>query len=98
MGLNLDDLTVNNNAQENRFEIDLGDGVAILEYMIAGTNIIYSHTEVPVAYEGQGLASKLAHHAMEYAKTNGLKVQALCPYVAGYVQRHPEYKSITWGM
>lgn len=43
----------------------------MVKYMIAGNNMIYSHTEVPVAYEDKGLASKLANYAMEFAKNNG---------------------------
>ena len=86
------------NLEASRFEIALDDdAVAILEYKIAGRNIIFTHTEVPVGFEGQGIAGKLAHVAMEYARSEGYKVQALCPFVAAYVRRHPEYHAITWG-
>lgn len=93
----VEDMTVIQNEEENRFEIDLGDAIALLEYNIAGNNIIYTHTEVPPAHGGQGIAGKMAHEAMEYAKNNGLKVQALCPFVKKYVIEHPEYHEITWG-
>lgn len=91
-------LNIVHNNEEKRFEITLDDGsLAMIEYRRAGNNIIYIHTEVPEAYEGQGIASKLAHHVMEYAKENNLKVQALCPFVKKYVDEHEEYQSITWG-
>jgi hypothetical protein len=92
------ELNIINNADENRFEAQLDDGsLAIVAYMRAGKNIIYTHTEVPEAHEGQGIASKLAHFVLEYARENGLRVQALCPFVKKYVNEHPEYQSITWG-
>jgi len=93
-------LDVNNpivihNVEGERFEIQLGDDVAILEYQRSGDNIIFPHTEVPTKYEGHGLASKLAVAALEYAKQEGFKVVALCPFVSSYIRRHPEYQDIT---
>lgn len=97
MTIDPSELEVHNNTERRCFEIDLGDGTAFAEYMIAGKNIIFTHTEVPPAYEGQGIAGRLAHHALEYAREQGFKVQALCPYISAYIRRHPEYQSITWG-
>ena len=85
------------NKDAHRFEVHIGDQLALLEYIPAGTNIVYTHTEVPVELEGQGIAGQLAYTAMEYAKSAGLRVQALCPYVAHYVREHPEYHSMTMG-
>ncbi|MFW5748795.1 MAG: GNAT family N-acetyltransferase, partial [Chloroflexota bacterium] len=56
-----------NNAAENRFEVRLGESVPIIEYMRAGNNIIFTHTEVPKAFEGQGIANQMAHTALEFA-------------------------------
>lgn len=96
MDFNMDDLEVKQNTEKKRFEVQVGEHIAFLEYMPAGKNIIYPHTEVPSELEGHGIGNKLAHHAMEYAKENGFKVQALCPFVAAYVRKHPEYQDITW--
>lgn len=95
--INPDNVEVVHNPDETRFEIDLGNGVAMVEYQRAGKNIIFTHTEVPPAYEGMGLANKLAYTALEYAKAEGLKVQPLCPFVKLYIQKHPEYQAISWG-
>lgn len=90
------DVGVKNNNDLNRFEVDLGDQIAVMEYMRAGNNIIFTHTEVPQAYEGQGIANQMAAVALAYAKSEGLKVQPLCPFVKGYIEKHPEYKEISW--
>lgn len=98
MELDVNTLEVVNNESEFRFEAKLPDGqYAFVEYMRAKANIIYTHTEVPAEYEGLGVANRLAFVAMEYAKDNGLKVQALCPFVDRYVQKHKQYQPITWG-
>jgi len=86
-----------NNPALNRFEIRLGDDVAIIEYMLGGSNITMTHTEVPPAFEGKGIAGRLAKFALDWAKENGLKVNPLCPYVRNYVNKHPEYQDNAWG-
>ena len=95
--MDFENINVVNNADKRRFEVALGNDIAMIEYQRAGNNIIYTHTEVPEAFEGKGIATRMAYAAMEYAKENGFKVQALCPFVDKYVKEHPEYQSITWG-
>lgn len=91
------DSEVTNNVEACRFELEVNGEIAILEYSLAGSNILYTHTEVPPALEGQGIGNKLAHAAMTYAREQGLKVQAVCPFVSNYVAKRPEYHDMTWG-
>ena len=92
---NLDNVDVRNNAAESRFEARLGDDLALIEYQLSDKVIAYTHTEVPPAFEGKGVAAKMARAALEYAKEQGLMVAPFCPYIASYIKRHPEYQSIT---
>lgn len=95
--MDVNNLEVNHNEGKNRFEIQLGDQVAMVKYVLASGQIIFTHTEVPEAFEGQGVAGKLAKAAIEYAKAHEMRIRAMCPYIAAYIQRHPEYQSITEG-
>jgi len=97
MTIDPNQLEVKNNPQENCFEVVIDGKMAIVEYMIAGNNMVFTHTEVPPEFEGMGVGGKMAYVALEYAKEHGHKVQALCPFIASYVQKHEEYQSITWG-
>jgi uncharacterized protein len=90
-----EDIQVKNNPQNSRFEVLLGDKLAKIDYVMEDQVIIFVHTEVPKEFGGRGIADKMANTALEYAKTQGYQVMALCPFVAAYIQRHPEYKSIT---
>jgi len=63
---------------------------------IADKNLTVYHTEVLPRAEGKGLAKKLLNHMTEYARKNGLKVIALCPYVHLQFRRHPEEYSDIW--
>ncbi|MBZ0285843.1 MAG: N-acetyltransferase [Anaerolineae bacterium] len=97
MTIDPNQLEVKHNSEEKRFEVVLGDKIAMVEYMFGGKNMVFTHTEVPPEFEGMGVANKMAHVALEYAKAEGYKVQALCPFISLYVRKHPEYQSITWG-
>ena len=46
------------NADEKRYEFDLGDDIAIIEYIKTQGFIILTHTEVPEKYEGQGIGDR----------------------------------------
>lgn len=98
MEINLDQLEVKHNPEQKRFELQVGDHLALVEYMLANTNIIFTHTEVPPALEGKGVGGKLAKFVLDYAVAQGYKIQPLCPFIAAYVRRHPEYHPHVWHM
>jgi uncharacterized protein len=87
-------LKIINNAEENRFEVEAGGQISVLEYQLMNDRILFTHTEVPPELESQGIGSGLAHAAMEYARRGGLKVVAVCPFIQDYVEDHPEYASL----
>ena len=89
---NADDLKVENNEQAKQFEVRLGDDVAVLVYHMAGDRIILHHTEVPKAFEGKGIGGKLARYGLTWAREHDLKAVPLCPFVASYLNRHPEFE------
>lgn len=94
MSSTADALTVERNELDQRFQIKLGDEIAMIQYARSGDRIRLIHTEVPPAFQGRGIASKLAKTALEYAQREGLKVIPSCPFVAGYIKRHPEYEKL----
>jgi uncharacterized protein len=85
---------VTHNLADNRFEVDLGKNKAVLIYMIKAGLFVLLHTEVPPAFEGRGIAGKMAQAALEYAKNEGLKVRSYCSYTTRYIERHPEYQEL----
>jgi uncharacterized protein len=79
----------------SRFEFEEGGEIAYLEFEVdSGGWITLLHTEVPGALRGRGVAGMLARTALEYARDNNLKVDLICPTVADYVSKHPEYQSL----
>lgn len=94
MMINDSQIEVVHNIGNNRFEVDLGKEKAILIYMIKADLFILLHTEVPPAFEGNGIAGKMAIKALEYAKNEGLKVRSYCSYTTRYIERHAEYQHL----
>jgi uncharacterized protein len=92
--MSTDDLTVVNNAEAGRFEVRVEDDVAYAEYRRLESGILFPHTEVPRAFEGRGVGGKIVRTALDWARSEGQKVMPTCPFVAGYIQKHPEYHDL----
>lgn len=58
------------------------------------STVVYKHTYVPPELRGGGLAGKIVRTALEWARTENLKVVPTCSFVEGFVRKHPEYQDI----
>ena len=88
-------LTVRDNPDRRRFEIDLGDGsIAIAEYTLPAGKIMFTHTEVPEAHEGKGIGTTLIRFALDAARERGLKVIPICPFFAAYMQKNADVQDL----
>ncbi|MEM7131586.1 MAG: GNAT family N-acetyltransferase [Chloroflexota bacterium] len=93
----MSEFVVTNNEAKKRYETTIDGKVAFLEYMSAGKNIVLSHTEVPAELEGQGIGGQLVKHVLDTIESQNQKVIVTCPFVLGYMQRHPEYRKLVFG-
>lgn len=83
------------NQAESRFEVVSGSQVSELVYQMRDdTTLDLVHTEVPEDLSGQGIGSALVTAALEYAKSHQMMVIPSCPFVASYLERHPEWTDI----
>ncbi|MBL8553274.1 MAG: N-acetyltransferase, partial [Phenylobacterium sp.] len=88
------DVTVTDNTERSRFEVNLDGHTAFAEYRLKPGRIVLPHTVVPPEFEGKGVASALARYAFGHARAQGLKVVPTCPFMAGWVKKHPEEHDI----
>jgi predicted GNAT family acetyltransferase len=86
---------VRDNPEEHRYEI-LRDGELLGEilYRTEPGVVVLVHTEVAPSAEGEGIGSRLVGGALEDIRSRGLRVVPLCPFVAGYIRRHPEQRDL----
>ncbi|GIF07533.1 NAD(+)/NADH kinase [Actinoplanes siamensis] len=90
------DAVVVDSFERDRYEIVLGGEVAgALHYRRHGDRIELLHTEVDQAFSGRGLAGRLVSAALADARARATPVTATCPFVAGYLERHPEYNDVS---
>jgi hypothetical protein len=85
---------VRDNPAESRFELDVDGELAVAYYTLAPGRITFTHTEVPPALSGRGVASRLIKGALEQARAKRLKVVAKCPFVSAYLGKHPEFNDL----
>ena len=82
----------NDNPERSRFEVYAdGELVGFADYRLQGGVMSLPHTEVQPRYRGRGLASALIKFALDAARSRGLTVLPLCPFVSRYIRENPVY-------
>ena len=90
--MNPDTVDVRHNEAERRFEAHVDGLVAVAEYIPSGSRRVFVHTEVPEPLEGQGVGGRLVRAALDQTIADGLGIFPVCPFVASFIRRHPEYR------
>ena len=85
---------LNDNTDLKQFELTTEGFVSKIEYMLIGNKIILTHTEVPIELEGKGTGSLLVKLTLEEIAKRNLLLIPLCPFVASYIKRHPEWMKL----
>lgn len=85
---------VTENVASDRFEMTFAGGQAFALFRRDGDRLIVTHTEVPAAFGGQGLGSRLALGMFENARATGRRIVPACSFVADWARRHPEFSDV----
>jgi predicted GNAT family acetyltransferase len=87
------ELTVVRNEDASRYELWSADTLAgFSEYKDRGNRTVFLHTEIEDGFAGQGLGKVLAAGALDEAVSRGRVIVAVCPFIDGYLHKHPEYE------
>ena len=92
-----DNVDVTDNPGKHRYEARAEGAVAgFAAYRLRGGDVIvFTHTEVDPAHEGQGIGSALARGALDDVRARGeRRVVALCPFISAWIERHPDYRDL----
>lgn len=88
-------VSVKDHREAERYELTADDErVGFVTYRLAPEVITFLHAEVDPAREREGWGSRLVAGALDDARARGLKVRPACPFVAFYIERHPEYHDL----
>jgi predicted GNAT family acetyltransferase len=91
--------SVTDNRQGSRFEAHVDGRLAgFADYQLSDALMVFTHTEVDPAFEGQGVGSAIARFALDQLLDDGTrKALPVCPFIKGWIERHPEYLPVTYG-
>lgn len=81
---------VEDSAEKSRFELAVENQIAFAAYSRRGDVLLMTHTEVPDALQGRGVASALIGGALIIVRERGERIVPLCQFVAAYMERHPD--------
>ncbi|MEV4616869.1 GNAT family N-acetyltransferase [Kitasatospora sp. NPDC049258] len=88
-------VSVTDNPERSRFEVsDEGELAGFAEYHRSEGEIAFIHTEIDPAFGGRGLGGELARAALDSAREQGLAVLPYCPFIRGWLGKHPEYAEL----
>ncbi len=82
--------TIHHDQQAHRFTTEVDGCRAVLDYRLAGRVMSITHTGVPPAIGGRGIAAELMRAALQFAHESGFSVNPACSYAAAYMRRHRE--------
>ncbi len=83
-----------NNRINKQFEFHIDGLIPKVEYIRAQDRIFLTHTEVPKELEGRGIGSILIETVLKEVERQELTLVPLCPFVAGFIKEHPEWKKL----
>lgn len=95
----MSDIQVVDNPAAHRYEARLDGALAgFADYQLTDQLIVFTHTEVDPAYEGQGVGGALARYALDDVRARGThRVLPLCPFIKGWIGKHRDYISLVYG-
>jgi uncharacterized protein len=91
----MSDVTIRDNPAELRYEaLANGELVGEIRYRTEPGLVVLVHTDVAPSAEGTGVGSRLVAGALDDIRARGLGVVPLCPFVAAFIRRHPDYADL----
>lgn len=75
--------------QQQRFCLHLDGEEAVLDYQLKGSQINFTHTYVPDALRGRGIAEQLVRAGLTWAREQQYQIEASCWYVDKFLRKEP---------
>lgn len=86
---------VRDNPARSRYELFVDHTVVgFADYIRRGTTVEVPHTEIEPARRGRGLGAVLVRGTLDLVRADGSFVVPSCPFVARYIESHPEYADL----
>ncbi|MEO6969034.1 MAG: GNAT family N-acetyltransferase [Rhodanobacteraceae bacterium] len=90
----MSEFAIQHDATAHVFSVDVDSHRGVVDYALRDGVMTMTHTGVPEAVRGRGVAAQLVRVALDTARTNGWKVIPACSYAAAFIRRHNEYADL----
>lgn len=87
-------MDIRHDPDQQRFHATVDGHEAEVSYELEDGLMLVTHTGVPQAIGGRGVAGELNRALFDHARREGLKVRPLCAYAAAWVKRHDGYADL----
>jgi predicted GNAT family acetyltransferase len=90
------EMNIEINETDNQIEAKTNDGVLMgkINYLIEDNVIVAYHTEAKPEYSSLGVGTALVKRAIAFTRENNYKMVPSCPFIAKYIENHPEHSDI----
>ncbi|MAD45270.1 MAG: GNAT family N-acetyltransferase [Oceanospirillaceae bacterium] len=79
------DFQIEHQPAQSRFVLRRDNKECVLDYRLSGAWIDFTHTYVPFALRGQGLAEALVKEGLAWARAQNYQLTASCWYVQKFL-------------
>lgn len=92
------DVQTSDNPGEQRYEARVdGELAGFAAYRVEGDRVVFTHTEVEDAHEGEGVGSALARFGLDDVRAAGRTAVPACSFIRGWIDHHPDYAHLVAG-
>lgn len=89
------DIAVTDDPENSRYAVTVdGAPAGGAYYRFRDGRVVFTHTEVDPVWEGRGVGSALARAALDDVRRTGRHAIPLCPFIAGWIRKHPDYLDV----
>jgi predicted GNAT family acetyltransferase len=89
------DIQHSDDGKKGKFYIEQdGEQLAEVTYVWAGNKFIIDHTEVCDRLAGKGIGKQLVQKAVDFARTNNVKIMPLCPFAKAVFDKVEAYNDV----
>jgi len=82
--------TISHDQKAGQFTTEIDGHRAELDYTAADGVMTITHTRVPQAIGGRGIAAELMREAVKLAAERGWSINPACSYAAAYMRKHAQ--------
>lgn len=82
---------IEHQVSQHRFVMNDTGVDAVLDYVIRGTQIDFTHTYVPESLRGRGIAEQLVRAGLAWARDHDYQIVASCWYVDKFLKQGAQH-------